>query len=293
MNAKNGGAARIENCISLFFPLLRSTSCWDSAALILLVASESQTATVNKQDYPFGHASKSYHIGAGRGEKRNRVLAVAGRPRPRRRRPWWLSTAPFSSFSLFILSNKSFYFSLRLTVDFLLRRQCRFMCRGRKEIIRTNRREACDWVKYYPPLDTNHRQIYSGKKKTALFYYSLRAIQLPQFLLRLSTSNPRWNSVEGFRVETKRSATEIKDLVQTRKRGSGGLAGCLYAKRFRFFFLVHTQIVSPGCKEAPVAARGCDSASSRGWTQFHQWHRAPSRQLLPALRWDVVRARRP
>lgn len=26
-----------------------------------------QTATVNKQDYPFGHASKSYHIGAGRG----------------------------------------------------------------------------------------------------------------------------------------------------------------------------------------------------------------------------------
>lgn len=26
-----------------------------------------QTATVNKQDYSFGHASKSYHIGAGRG----------------------------------------------------------------------------------------------------------------------------------------------------------------------------------------------------------------------------------
>lgn len=26
-----------------------------------------QTATVNKQDYPFGHASKSYHIRAGRG----------------------------------------------------------------------------------------------------------------------------------------------------------------------------------------------------------------------------------
>lgn len=24
-----------------------------------------QTATVNKQDYPFGHACKSYHIGAG------------------------------------------------------------------------------------------------------------------------------------------------------------------------------------------------------------------------------------
>lgn len=24
-----------------------------------------QTATVNKQDYPFGHAPKSYHIGAG------------------------------------------------------------------------------------------------------------------------------------------------------------------------------------------------------------------------------------
>lgn len=131
--------------------------------------------------------------------------------------------------SFFFLSNKYFHFSQRLTVDFLSRRQWRFICRGRKEIISPNRREACDWVKYYPPLDINHRQIYSGEKKKTLIqsrYYSLRAIQLPQFPLQLSTSNPRWNSVQGFLVETKHSAIEIKDWVQTWKIVSGGLATC-------------------------------------------------------------------
>lgn len=54
----------IENYISFFFSLdlpLRFRG-FNSPGDVGI-----QTATVNKQDYPFGHASKSYHIGAGRG----------------------------------------------------------------------------------------------------------------------------------------------------------------------------------------------------------------------------------
>lgn len=54
----------IENYISLFSPpdLLLRVSSFNSPGYV-----GSQTATVNKQDYPFEHASKSYHIGAGKG----------------------------------------------------------------------------------------------------------------------------------------------------------------------------------------------------------------------------------
>lgn len=53
----------IENYISLFPSpdLLRRFSGFNSPGYV-----GSQTATVNKQDYPFEHASKSYHIGAER-----------------------------------------------------------------------------------------------------------------------------------------------------------------------------------------------------------------------------------
>lgn len=54
----------IENYISLFSPpdLLLRVSSSNSPGYV-----GSQTATVNKQDYPFEHASKSYHIGAEKG----------------------------------------------------------------------------------------------------------------------------------------------------------------------------------------------------------------------------------
>lgn len=58
------GRIEIENYISFFFPLdlLLRFRGFNSPGDVGI-----QTATVNKQDYPFGHASKSYHIGAGRG----------------------------------------------------------------------------------------------------------------------------------------------------------------------------------------------------------------------------------
>lgn len=60
---QNRGRIEIENYISLFpLDLLLRFSSFNSPGYV-----GSQTATVNKQDYPVGHASKSYHIGAGRG----------------------------------------------------------------------------------------------------------------------------------------------------------------------------------------------------------------------------------
>lgn len=54
---------KIENYISLFPPpdLLLRFCGFNSPGYV-----GSQTATENKQDYPFEHASKSYHIGAER-----------------------------------------------------------------------------------------------------------------------------------------------------------------------------------------------------------------------------------
>lgn len=53
-----------ENYISLFPPsdLLLRFCGFNSLGYV-----GSQTATVNKQDYPFEHASKSYHIGTEKG----------------------------------------------------------------------------------------------------------------------------------------------------------------------------------------------------------------------------------
>lgn len=68
----------IENYISLFPSpdLLRRFSGFNSPGY-----ARSQRATVNKQDYPFEHASKSYHIGAertgGEGKTTARWLTVA------------------------------------------------------------------------------------------------------------------------------------------------------------------------------------------------------------------------
>lgn len=63
MNARAEAEERSKTTFP-FFPLdlLLRFSGFNSPGYV-----GSQTATVNKQDYPFGHASKSYHIGAGRG----------------------------------------------------------------------------------------------------------------------------------------------------------------------------------------------------------------------------------
>lgn len=66
----------IENYISLFSPpdLLLRVSSFNSPGYV-----GSQTATVNKQDYPFEHASKSYHIGAGKGGQDHSKMVDGGR----------------------------------------------------------------------------------------------------------------------------------------------------------------------------------------------------------------------